>query len=331
MAEQTIYYGAPGTGKSFLVKEKLKNISNNHIYRVTVHPEYTYSDFVGQLLPEENPVTGSIEFPFKPGPFTRALAKAFEDSNQQIYLIIEEMSRGNIAAILGDLFQLLDRDKYYVSKYPIRNKSISDQIVQLITDEIYLPANFNIIGTVNINDQNVFPMDTAFKRRFDWIYVSPDPATDVLGKVVTKLNNPLLKVTVNDNPHSTIEITWLAFYTSLNDFITNKNNGMAKAEDKQLGQFFIDFNSKLVIDSHSTIQNVKDTALQDVNEVIKNKLLLYLWQDVQGVNTYSISNRLFSNDINSFKELYNSYGLKKVFNDVFIDNYLKPNQAKYPY
>ena len=79
------------------------------------------------------------------------------------------MSRGNVAAIFGDIFQLLDRDDYFVSEYPVNNKAIAVELSQA-TDDIKLPSNLNIIGTVNMNDQNVFPMDTAFKRRFDWKY-----------------------------------------------------------------------------------------------------------------------------------------------------------------
>ncbi|WP_199219392.1 AAA family ATPase, partial [Staphylococcus haemolyticus] len=107
--------------------------------------------------------------------FTRALKEAFEEFDKPVYLVIEEVSRGNVAAIFGDIFQLLDRDEYFQSKYPIRNKDVANEIVELDNDMVYLPSNFNIIGTVNTNDQSVFPMDTAFKRRFDWEYVSVKP------------------------------------------------------------------------------------------------------------------------------------------------------------
>lgn len=331
MAEQVIYFGAPGTGKSHLVKEKLKGISSDKIFRVTIHPEYSYSDFVGQLLPEENSSTGSVEFRFKPGPFTRALIEAFNDFSKDVFLILEEMSRGNVAAIFGDLFQLLDRDEYFKSMYPIRNKEIADQIVQLATDEIYLPSNFNIIGTVNVNDQNVFPMDTAFKRRFDWVYVSTRPAEDQNKTRLKKLNNPKIKVAIDDNRSNDLETTWQSFYSAINIFITDKEKGLGLSEDKQIGQFFINFGKQLTIDSHSNVNSTAQNAENKINNIIKNKLLLYLWQDVQGSISFNTTGKLFANEITSFNILYERYGENRVFSEIFIEDFLKPNINKYPY
>ena len=331
MHEQIIYFGAPGTGKSHLVKQKLTGVSNDKIFRVTIHPEYTYSDFIGQLLPEQNPTSRSIEFPFKPGPFTRSLIEAFNDTSTDVYLILEEISRGNVAAIFGDIFQLLDRDKHFVSKYPIRNKNIADQIVHIRTDEIYLPSNFNIIGTVNINDQNVFPMDTAFKRRFDWEYVSTSPAKDAHGNRLAKLNNPKISVAIDANRSNDIKTTWQSFYSALNVFITDKDKGLGKNEDKQLGQFFIDFGDTLTTESHSTVTATARDAESKINNIIKNKLLMYLWNDVQGSSSFNMSTRLFSNEIRSFDDLYSNYGVNKVYSDNFIENFLRPNISKYPY
>jgi 5-methylcytosine-specific restriction enzyme B len=330
MYEQIIYYGAPGTGKSHIVKEKLKGVNKDKVFRVTIHPEFTYSDFIGQLLPEENPKTKSVEFPFKEGPFTRALVEAFSDNSKDVYLILEELSRGNVAAIFGDIFQLLDRNDQFESKYPIRNKNISDKIVQLLSDEVYLPSNFNIIGTVNVNDQNVFPMDTAFKRRFNWEYVSSRPALDKHGNRDTKLNNPKLSIAVDTIPANNLITTWHSFYIALNNFITDKEKGLGKSEDKQLGQFFVDFGKQLTIDSHSGTHTANDAELK-INNIIKNKLLLYLWQDVQGSNSFNTSAKLFAKEIRSFDDLYEKYGKDKVFSDSFIEGFLKPNLSKYPY
>lgn len=331
MYEQIIYFGAPGTGKSHLVKEKLKGVRKDKVFRVTIHPEFTYSDFVGQLLPEENSKTKTVEFPFKEGPFTRALVEAFSDSNEEVYLILEELSRGNVAAIFGDIFQLLDRNEKFESKYPIRNKNIADKIVQLRTDEIYLPSNFNLIGTVNVNDQNVFPMDTAFKRRFNWQYVSSRPALDQNGHRDTKLNNPKISIAVDTNPAHNLDTTWQSFYTALNIFITDKEKGLGKSEDKQLGQFFVDFGKQLIIDSHSGTSAIASAAKMEINNIIKNKLLLYLWQDVQGSTSFNTSAKLFSKEIRSFEDLYENYGKDKVFSESFIEGFLKPNLNVYPY
>jgi len=331
MHQQVIYFGAPGTGKSHYVKEKLKATSSKKIFRVTIHPEYTYTDFIGQLLPEENPSTGSVEFLFKEGPFTRALIEAFSDNSTDVFLILEEISRGNVAAIFGDIFQLLDRDKYFVSKYPIRSKNIADKILQLNTDEIFLPSNFNIIGTVNINDQNVFPMDTAFKRRFEWIYVPTNPAVDANGNIITNLNNPSISVAVDNNRINDLKTTWQSFYSALNIFITDKEKGLGKSEDKQLGQFFIEFGDILIANSHSTTPSIESKAKTEIENIVKNKLLLYLWQDVQGNSSFNTSVRMFAKNIRSFDDLYNKYGNDKVFSDIFIDEFLRPNLLRYPY
>ena len=130
---------------------------------------------------------------------------------------------------------MLDRDEYFQSKYPIRNKDVANEIVELDNDMVYLPSNFNIIGTVNTNDQSVFPMDTAFKRRFDWEYVSVKPVKDDKGNII-EINNP--KIRLIDFNNNYIEIDWFRFYNSLNNFITDKSKGLGKSEDKQIGQFF---------------------------------------------------------------------------------------------
>lgn len=333
MHEQTIYFGAPGTGKSYCVNEALKKkkVDADRIFRVTIHPEFTYSDFIGQLLPEVNSASKSVYFVFKPGPFTRALIKAFEDSSQDVYLILEEMSRGNVAAIFGDIFQLLDRDQHFNSKYPIRNKNVSDLIKEVSTDEIILPSNFNILGTVNLNDQNVFPMDTAFKRRFSWEYVTSLPAFDVSGNRLQKLNNAKISISINENPSDNIITNWQSFYTALNMYITDKDNGMGRTEDKQIGQFFIEFDEQVINDSHSADAVKISTSLKKINDIIRNKLLLFLWQDVQGHSSLNNSKKIFDKDIKSFDDLYFKYGVQKFFSEDFIESFLKPNIDKYPW
>ena len=321
--KQIIYFGAPGTGKSFEAKELLSGINKENKFRTTIHPEFTYSDFVGQLLPDSDGKNG-VDFIFKPGPFTQALKKAFSDSNVNVYLVLEELSRGNVAAIFGDIFQLLDRNKYFESMYPVRNKNVADQIVELIEDEIYLPSNFNIIGTVNTNDQSVFPMDTAFKRRFDWQYISIHPVKDKdTGKRKAKLNNPKLVVDKNNNKSDSIKLSWHAFYTSLNNFITKKDNGLGRNEDKQIGQFFLDFSEDIITKSHSANYIEAQKAQEAITDMIKNKLLLYLWQDVQGSSSLN-ENSIFDKSITSFDALYSTYGSDKVFSEVLINDFLYP-------
>ena len=268
MHKQLILFGAPGTGKSYEIKNRLASYGDEKKFRVTIHPEFLYTDFVGQILPDTSS-TATTPFIFKEGPFTRALMEAYTDSSKDVFLILEELSRGNVAAIFGDIFQLLDRDDHFESRYPIRNKNIADKIPTLTTDEVKLPSNFNIICTVNMNDQNVFPMDTAFKRRFEWEYISTDPVVDtVTGKINSHLNNPKVKIAIDTIRNNDLETTWQSFYMALNKFITDKENGLGKKEDKQVGQFFIQFNATLVADSHSMNSSVADIANEEINRMI---------------------------------------------------------------
>lgn len=326
--KQLILFGPPGTGKSYAIKKMLETVPAHKIFRVTIHPEFSYSDFVGQLLPDRDSGT----FVFKKGPFTQALVEAYRDTSQTVYLILEELSRGNVSAIFGDIFQLLDRDEHFTSKYPIRNIDISEKLITQITEEISLPANFNIICTVNMNDQSVYPMDTAFKRRFEWQYVSTDPATDDKGNVIKDLNNPKVTIAINDKRDDDLKMTWQAFYTSLNSFITDSNKGLGKKEDKQVGQFFIDFGRNVTHNSHLSNGSIKEKeAIETVNQYIKNKLLNYLWQDVQGARTFKTGKSLFDASISSYDELYKKANTDKIFSDDFIESFLKPNRDKYPY
>ena len=331
MHEQLILFGAPGTGKSNEIKERLSTYGSDKIFRVTIHPEYLYTDFVGQLLPDTSP-GATTSFTFKEGPFTQALMEAYSDTSKEVILVLEELSRGNVSAIFGDIFQLLDRDEHFESRFPIRNKNIADKIPTLPTDEIKLPSNFSIMCTVNMNDQNVFPMDTAFKRRFDWEYISTDPAIDrATGLRDSHLNNPKISIAVDDNRAHDLVTTWQSFYMALNSFITDKTKGMGKKEDKQVGQFFISFGDTLVTDSHSVVVATAARAKDKIDKIIKNKLLNYLWQDVQGLNSMKSSACLFDRSISSYEELYKNYGVNKVFSDEFINGFLIPGLSSYPY
>ena len=327
MYEQIIYYGAPGTGKSHLINEKTRIISRHKIFRVTIHPEFTYSDFIGQILPQTND-NNQMDFKFINGPFTNALVEAFSNNDQKVYLILEELSRGNVSAIFGDIFQLLDRDELGKSKFPVRNSNIASKIVQLLGDDIYLPSNFNILCTANTNDQNVFPMDTAFKRRFNWEYISSYPALDLDGNILSRLNNP--RIIVNSH-EGDLETNWLSFYSALNDFITDIKDGMGKNEDKQVGQFFIEFDRHVIENSYNSDLEIAQEAKNNINKLIKNKLLYYLWDDVQGNNSFDFSKSLFKSEIISFSKLFSSYGNSQVFSDDFINLFVRPNANRYIY
>ena len=304
---QIIYYGAPGTGKSFSIDEymRINSIPDDRIFRTTFHPEYSYCDFVGQLLPSVKKAPGTtsttITYEFSKGVFTRALEKAYLDTSKEVFLVIEEMSRGNCAAIFGDIFQLLDREKTGVNKgysrYFICNEMIAKDIIAIPDDHVKLPPNLSILGTVNTSDQNVFTMDTAFKRRFDWKYISTKPVP--FGKPYK--NN--IDIELYDGT-SKINISWVDLYGVLNKFIAD-SRWLELGEDKQLGQFFITFDTK--------------TGFTGNKAQIQNKLLHFLWDDVHSV-AYKNNIKLFCDEVRSFSELYDRFGDdKQIFSSTFFN------------
>lgn len=307
---QRIYYGAPGTGKSYKLDTYIQSkADDDHIFRVTFYPDFSYSDFVGQLLPTVLPPTSpggtsTVTYRFQKGVFTLALEKAYENNAKDVYLVIEEMSRGDCAAIFGDIFQLLDRQKTGVdmgySRYFINNEMISKDIAALPGDTVRLPANFHILGTVNTSDQNVFVMDTAFKRRFDWEYVSTDPIPKADFPEEYE-NNVDLPIVFNEPREETI--SWVDFYQKLNEFIADERY-LDLGEDKQLGPFFIEFD-----------MTGKE---KDHKKKIQNKLLNYLWIDVHKAS-FKSDVRLFKPDIGTFKKLYEEFeNNHQIFSDAFL-------------
>lgn len=309
---QKIYFGAPGTGKSYKIDTQvIAGVSDDCIFRVTFYPDFTYNDFIGQLLPKVIPApsggSSTITYDFQKGVFTRALEKAYENTSNDVYLIVEEMSRGDCAAIFGDIFQLLDREKAGVNKgysrYFIDNELIAKDIVALPGSKVKLPPNFHILGTVNTSDQNVFVMDTAFKRRFEWEYVSPDPVVSSAPGItpITYENDVTLQIV--DRTGTMRPIQWVELYQKLNKFIAD-DSFLGLGEDKQLGPFFLDFDVTAPYARHKT--------------QVKNKLLHYLWSDVHKAS-FKNDVRLFDDSIGAFAELYSSFEAdKKIFSDVFL-------------
>lgn len=313
-----LYFGAPGTGKSYSISEYIRdngipeyNEKSDfpNVFRVTLHPEYTYSDFVGQIMPVSIPVKGDkdrtrIEYRFTPQIFTLALKRAFKKEDEPIFLVLEEMSRANVAAVFGDLFQLLDRDENGESEYRINNSLIADEIWSDQNKKIYLPKNLFILGTVNTSDQNVFIMDTAFKRRFEFEYIdAQDIAKDENGQ---PLNNFTFNFKTEQNEDITVD--WITFYTTLNEFITSKNEqGLGLTEDKQVGQFFIKFRTNDVDYNYNQF---------------KNKLLEYLWNDIEGASFSDL--KLFDNDIVNFSQAYRAVDEQQnIFSAEFLGRLLE--------
>lgn len=281
--EQIIYYGAPGTGKSFLVDEKLKKagVPEDQVSRVIFYPDYSYTDFVGGLGPKQNGNTPIYDF--IEGPFTALLKKALDNPNLPYYMVIEEINRGNPAAIFGDLFQLLDRDSNGVSTYSITNKEVCAFLnkgkMHFPNDRFRLPENLNIICTMNTADQNVFVLDTALKRRFAMEYVpidftkldqnNPNMLEYWDNTIFDKANSPLIGVFANTTlsayvgSHTYLDRNWPSFAELVNEMINISNReGNSISEDKKLGPFFV---------SKEEIKDRKKFA---------DKVLYYLKQDV---------------------------------------------------
>ena len=312
---QTIYYGAPGTGKSHTIDTDIvSGVSDDRVFRVTFYPDFTYSDFIGQLLPKVIPSAlpggaSTNTYDFQKGVFTQALEKAYENTANDVYLIIEEMSRGDCAAIFGDIFQLLDRERTGVnagySKYFITNELIAKDIIPLSTNgnKVKLPPNFHILGTVNTSDQNVYVMDTAFKRRFEWEYVSTDPVIDSHVGVTPIVYKNNVQLNVHDG--STLRsISWVDLYQKLNDFIAG-GDYLGLGEDKQLGPFFIEFDTTATPADHK--------------KQVKNKLLHYLWSDVHKAS-YKSDVKLFKDDLSTFKKLYEAFERdEQIFSTDFLN------------
>lgn len=257
-AHNLIIYGVPGCGKSYYIKTK---IGNQDKERVVFYPEYTYADFVGTYkLNEEGKITPSA------GPFTRILDKALNNSKTNFYLIIEEMNRGNAEAIFGDIIQLLDRDSDGKSEYKITNDFISKCLQKEPNNSICLPSNLYLVATINTSDQNVFNLDTAFGRRWEYLRFNEDrsKASDTEGDFKNKYIKGFNKIKWND------------FREKINDDILNSDKIWNK-EDKLLGLFYINKDSLISPKDTTEIDN-------DAKETFINKVIRYLWFDVYTIN-----------------------------------------------
>lgn len=358
---QTIYFGSPGTGKSFKIKDEiLSGVDDDYVFRTTFHPDTDYASFVGCYKPtcnskadklrtdyttddlaailknsyeaaeiktlalhsfalkyvdyfngniaqfnkkdvvvkagltedykvEINKIVNlfgwmkengyvannsSVSYKFAPQTFTNAYVKAWQNPSENIYLVIEEINRGNCAQIFGDLFQLLDRDDNGVSEYPIKADTDLTQCLQdelgadhegIADGKIKLPANLYILATMNTSDQSLFPMDSAFKRRWEWQYVPTSVTGDK--KKVLKVESKEEKVLINrDQEQKVLKIgmyqyDWSLFLEKINKCITDATH----SDDKQLGFWFV-----------KTPKGSNEIKI----ETFVSKVIFYLWTDV---------------------------------------------------
>lgn len=291
-----IFLGAPGTGKSHYVHENY--FINRQAKRVTFHPEYTYYDFVGCIKPfisKTGSNTNQLSYEFVPGIFTEILAEAFRSPNTEFNLIIEELNRANTAAVFGDLFQLLDRDSNGNSEYPVNNREVLEYINKQNSSNLknlIIPNNLNIIATMNSSDQNIFIMDTAFKRRWVIEYIP------VKFEANHKFKDTLIPG---------LKISWETFVTNINNFmLSSENSDLMISEDKQLGPYFI-----------------KEHEIQDKYK-FAYKVFLYLWDDVFKIDRY----RIFNPNIISFSSIIETFDKSpiEVFNPN-IKNIFEPNYS----
>ena len=371
---QQIFYGAPGTGKSYRIKGILeeKNVPDENIFRTTFHPDSDYSTFVGAYKPtmekqkdkiytkeeliskltvmknsgvpyssqkfgakywrslkqlnladkkeilqacgmsdnytvefDKGTAVGEeylagleesrIIYSFVPQTFLNAYIRAYQ-TNDNVYLIIEEINRGNCAQIFGDLFQLLDRDKTGNSEYTIKadadlktylEEKLGENNPGIKNGELCLPSNLYIFATMNTSDQSLFPIDSAFKRRWDWKY---EPI---------KYKNTDWKIYINEHKYS-----WVSFQKEVNKRIFDVNH----SEDKMLGDYFVNPTNDVI------------TA-----DLLKDKILFYLWNEVCKDGEGEIFRTSETDEI-KFSDLYGKDGNEKL---LAMMNYLLKGAGEY--
>lgn len=298
-----IIFGAPGTGKSHRIKQDIEIYNLRGLFkRVTFHPNYTYSQFVGSYKPISKNVTEGdikkevISYEFVPGPFLKVLLDALKDEKNGVphILVIEEINRANPAAVFGDVFQLLDRNSQGQSSYTI---SMSDEMKKYVCkelgkdiEELYIPNNMYIWSTMNSADQGVYPMDSAFKRRWSFEYIGIDENEEQLkGKAYE-----FIQLKNEDGDYTSHE--WNKVRTTINKKL---KNGKVN-EDKFLGPFFL---SKTEL-----LKSKEDTNQFDT--IFKSKVLMYLYEDILKHKKIDF----FVGDVQTLSDIMNAYDAGKVFN-----------------
>lgn len=262
-----IVFGAPGTGKSFKLNVEQDDLisEGGECERVTFHPDYSYANFVGTYKPV--PTKNGISYEYVPGPFMRTYVKAIKNGQLEnkedikpFLLLIEEINRANVAAVFGEVFQLLDRDDRNASQYPVKpSEDIKAYLAKQLGgnpeqyEEIKIPDNMYIWSTMNSADQGVFPMDTAFKRRWNFEYISINNNED-------KINGTYL---VCDEANPPYKVEWSELRKAINTTLASREYKIN--EDKLIGPFFV---AKSILNNKETF---KDT--------FKSKVIMYLFED----------------------------------------------------
>lgn len=296
-----IVFGAPGTGKSYELKEDCEDLlkdTNGSYERVTFHPDYSYSQFVGTY----KPVMGAdekIRYAFVPGPFMRVYVEALKsgrtENPQPHLLLIEEINRAKVAAVFGDVFQLLDRDDDGVSEYEIQaSEDIRKYLASQLKGDpdnyqkIRIPNNMFIWSTMNSADQGVFPMDTAFKRRWNFEYLGINENEEKISGIGK------IELAGSDEP-----IEWNILRRAINAKMSSDQFKIN--EDKLMGPFFL---SKKVIASD------ENGMIVDTDKFVaafKSKVIMYLYEDAvkQGKHRFfdGCDNSKYSSVCDAFDEI----------------------------
>lgn len=300
-----LLYGVPGSGKSWTIEHEYCK-KDTKVERLVFHPDYTYADFVGQILPSVDD-KGQVSYKFTAGPFTNILKDAYEHPKEEYVLVIEEINRGNAPAIFGDVFQLLDRkielgeDQFPIgtSAYGITNANIAGIVYNDAVRKVRIPSNLSIIGTMNTSDQNVFTLDTAFQRRWQMRLIENN---------FENVRDSLANAQILDTG-----VTWKKFCSVINKIIVGNKVKMASAEDKRLGVYFVhendlrfnqkaasdtglkkEYNSLLKAERDNTISADDKQRLEDIREALMQnrifpaKVIKYLWDDAFKFNPEAV-------------------------------------------
>lgn len=323
-----IFFGPPGTGKSFQVQQIITShlrATDDHVYRVTFHPEFSYFDFVGTYKPRvgwmksindftdgDQRLHGNREprvyYAFDPGPFSRALVHALKHPTQSVVVVVEEINRGNCAAIFGDVFQLLDRmgddksaEERGRSEYPIVPSAewkawLDEELTSVASPcwaggRLRLPGNLYLYATMNTSDQSLFPMDTAFRRRWGLQYVGVDTTA-------------LVRTRARLHAGDTDGVLWVDFAKVLNEAIVEHT----RSDDKQMGAWFVQ-------------RAPGSTFVADVQ--FRSKVLFYLWSEV----FRDAPHKVFHPDVRTYDQLVRRHGDGQV---VFADSIAERLRPKTP-
>ncbi|MDK0721332.1 AAA family ATPase [Clostridium perfringens] len=297
-----IIFGAPGTGKSFKLNKEIEyNELEKQYRRVTFHPNYTYSQFVGSYKPIGND-DGTISYKFVGGPFLKTLIESLRDEKEGIphILIIEEINRANPAAVFGDIFQLLDRNSEGESTYTINMSSEMKKYVNKELgnnkDELYIPNNMYIWATMNSADQGVYPMDSAFKRRWSFEYIDIDENEEKLKELGCEIIEVPTEMIDSEGNRIYKKYEWNEVRKTINEILKeNKIN-----EDKLLGPFFL--SEKELKESRENFDNI-----------FKSKVLMYLYEDILKHKNIQFFKEDDERKVNTLCDIMRNYDLGKIF------------------